>query len=42
MDVARFSPTDYLTMLERFVTNGDVFEFETNVQMTLSSCISND
>ena len=33
MDVARFSPTDYLTMLERFVTNGDVFEFETNVQM---------
>lgn len=28
---AKFSPTDYLTLLKRFVTNGDVFEFETDV-----------
>ena len=42
MDVARFSPTDYLTMLERFVTNGDVFEFETNVQMDFPRAINYD
>ena len=42
MDVARYSPTDYLTMLERFVTNGDVFEFETNVQMDFPRAINYD
>lgn len=42
MDGAKFSPTDYLSMLERFVQNGDVFELETNVQMDLPRAIHGD
>ena len=33
---------DYLTMLERFVENGDVFELETNVQMDFPRAIHPD
>jgi len=33
MDKARFSPEDYLSLLDRFVRFGDVFEFETSVEM---------
>ena len=39
---ARFSPTDYLTLLDRFVTRGDVFEFETSVQMDFPRAIKKD
>ena len=42
MDDAKFSPTDYLTMLDRFVTNGDVFEFENSVQMDFPRAINYD
>ena len=42
MDCAKFSPTDYLTVLDRFVTNGDVFEFETSVQMDFPRAIDFD
>lgn len=42
MDCAKFSPTDYLTVLDRFVTNGDVFEFETSVQMEFPRAIDFD
>ena len=42
MNDAKFSPTDYLTMLDRFVTNGDVFEFENSVQMDFPRAINYD
>ena len=42
MDKARYSTTDYLTLLDRFVTNGDIFEFETSVQMDYSRGIMLD
>jgi uncharacterized protein with von Willebrand factor type A (vWA) domain len=42
MDDAKFSPTDYLTLLDRFVTNGDVFEFENSVQMDFPRAINYD
>ena len=42
MDGAKFSPTDYLTILDRFVTNGDVFEFENSVQMDFARTNSYD
>lgn len=42
MDGAKFSPTDYLTILDRFVTRGDVFEFETSVQMDFPRAIDFD
>ena len=42
MDGAKFSHTDYLTILDRFVTRGDVFEFETSVQMDFPRAIDFD
>jgi uncharacterized protein with von Willebrand factor type A (vWA) domain len=42
MAEAKFSPTDYLTLLDRFITLGDVFEFETSVQMDFPRAIKKD
>jgi uncharacterized protein with von Willebrand factor type A (vWA) domain len=42
MDAAKYSPTDYLTMLDRFVINGDVFEFENSVQIDVPRAIYYD
>lgn len=39
---AKFSPGDYLSLLDRFVRFGDVFEFETNVQMDFPKAITFD
>ncbi len=42
MAEAKFSPTDYLTLLDRFINLGDVFEFETSVQMDFPRAIKKD